>query len=388
MVTLAETKDNIENARATSESRWSLPGDKALTGLDKPQNRNHKQELKWFYHWAREQGLSRKAAANLVGLSDTTLDRIYKGEYVNPSTNSPYPPTQKMLSLIRKIQAHEIRDLKEEHKHYVNTPTTQDIWQLIDLAVDNGTIAKIWGDSHIGKTHALEWYRDLHNHGRTTYIRCRTSSGVQGLCRQFAEALRLPSTRKGYEDLKRRVQECLGPDDIVLVDEVHLLEATYNRRSKISCFEFLREVHDICKVPMVICGTTTARDEFELGTGEHAKLLQQTDRRGLFELNLPPTVPVADVRAIAAHYKLPFPKPRFTYDKEDKCKYDRWRNYENKDEGFQLMEDFAHAHGIKRIFLTIREGQKLAANDSKPLSWNHVVRAHRIIAKFAQQPKT
>ena len=347
-------------------SGWNIAGDQVAAGSRRYQRADDGELVQWYFHFAQAQGWSMAEAASRAGVDTSTLSRVLRGEYRNDK-RQVLPPPAKMLSRLRMMRDDEAESRTVRNRTRIDTPTRRLIWQVCEKVRRQRSMGMVFGDSHIGKTYAVRWYEQDHNHGITVYIRCSAVSGVQALYKLFADALRISSNTPTYK-LRPRVLETLDENNFVIVDEFHQITHTYRRGSSIAMIEALREIHDRCGCGMLLVGTDVARDEIR--DGHDAKLLRQIDRRGIVKLNLPAGLPVGDVRAVVEAYGLDFPLAR---------KGERWRQLARPDEAhLQICREIALFHGIKRLVLTLQDASHLASKERRELAWDDFVRAHSI----------
>jgi len=343
--------DNRDNARAS----WKFGGDQVNQATAHLPS-DAREALRWFFYWCIENDTARTAAAEIVKVNQSTLHRVYTGKYTDGEGRKILPA--KLVDNIKSFRRiHQKRETLGDVP-FVVTPTVKKIWQICDLAVESNRIAFIWGSPQTGKTFGLEEYRRLHNHGATKYIRIEPSSGIHELMRQIGAECAL-SIKTGYDNLKRRVARAIDRNTLLIVDEIHMLAFTYRSRSKLSCVESLRWLHDVTRCGMVICGTNIWRDEMQ--EGKDKKLLEQMQRRGVFRLQLPDVPPVADLKAITSKaFNLP------------------WPSSENG-RALEVLNHVNRAQGLTAVTEYLRFANRIAAKRKEPLSWDHFLRAWKII---------
>jgi DNA transposition AAA+ family ATPase len=336
--------------------------------------------IRWAYDYARDQEWGWNAAARELGVSTTTLYRMWSDKYRYPMTEKvdgkeqPHPRAGERISLASVCEKIATRKrLIEERStlrtiQFVSTTVYRRITRICKEALLSQTIALIFGESQIGKTESLQEHRRNNNHGQTVYVRMPASAGVQLMMKEIARACRV-SPDSSFENLRTRVFKALDKSKLLLVDEVHQTFTTYQKRSMLKCLEVLREIHDASKCGMVLCGTNVLREQFE--SGEFAQLLKQLRRRGVLELQLPPVAPLEDLNAIANAYGLP-PLKTAVEDKKVVA----------KDEVAALVLAIAEEYGLGRYIKFLAMGSRHASKKQQRYGWQHFMHSYDIMARL------
>ncbi|MBX3736714.1 MAG: ATP-binding protein [Candidatus Didemnitutus sp.] len=373
------TTTDTQPAATEQWSGTNLAGDIVEIGIKK-----HKPEfqgdLRWWFRYSLEKKMSQAECAAELGVDGSTYSRVMRGEYKNEN-NGYLPPPAKMLSRIRVLR-NQLRIVTEEQrKSRVVTLTTKEIHQVCRKAWDDKQIAFIFGNSHVGKTENLLWFRDENNHGATIYVDLQAVSGVQDIYREFARALGLGADG-AINKLMPRVHNAIDKSNLVIVDEFHSITHAYQKGSAIRMINALKSIKDRTGCAMVICSTDVGRDEIE--KGKDAKLLQQLNRRGVIKLHLPSALRVADVRAVVRASKLDFP------DAPKGTRKDLWKHLREDNPNFvglDLCERIAYNHGIKHLFSVIADGKKMADRAERALEWDDVLEAQAIYDALSNPKK-
>lgn len=336
----------------TARATWSFGGDRVMASTQKlPEDA--RDALRWFFYYALENEISRQDAATLLKVDQTTIFRVYSGTYRDAAGKLIVP--KKLVESIQTFRRIEEKRADLGKVPFVLTPTARRIWQVCDLVQTSNRIGSIWGTSQTGKTTALEEYRRQNNHGQTKMIRIEPQSGTHELMRQLGRECAL-SVKTSFDNLKHRVRRSVDHNNLIIVDEIHELAFTYRQRSKLSCIELLRWLHDVTKCGMILCGTNLWRDE--LREGKDKRFLEQIDRRGVFNVQLPSEPTDGDLRAIFGHYELTWPT------------------------GFalEMIRDVNRRQGLTAITEFLRFGKRIAKDE--PLAWDHVVDAYLTITQL------
>ncbi len=357
-------------------SQWegtNLAGDVVEQGISK--NRpEYQDDLRWWFRYAHvEKNMSQSMAAGMLGVDGGTYSKVFRGTY-NAPQGGILPPPAKMLSRIRVMRAQEKEKADARNQGRVMTPTVEEIHWVCRKAWNDGQIAFIFGESHIGKSEAVLWFRDDNNHGATIYVDLQGCYGVQDVYRAFARALKI-SPDTPISKLVPRVMAAIDRTNLVICDEFHYLTYGYQKNGSVRMVNAIKAIKDRTGCAMVLIATNVARNEFVEGTGREAKLLKQLWRRGVIKLQLPDALRVGDVRAFAKTYDLEFPAAP---EREDD---DIWKKFRITHPDFvalDLTERIAHDYGIKHLVAVIHDGQRLAKKRGRALTWKDVIEAQRV----------
>ena len=370
------THDTPPTDDSLKPSGDNLTGDLVEIGIRKYSEEFH-DDLRWWFRFAHvAKAMSQAEAATQLGIDTSTYSRVFRGEYKN-GQGLMLPPPAKMLSRIRIMAAQERDAQTRNNIGRVMTPTVQLIHDVCNKAWRDRQIAMIFGESHVGKTYGLTWFRDENNHGATIFVDLQGAAGVQDVYRAFARALKLSDTAP-INKLMPRIFASIDKTNLVICDEFHHITYAYQKRGAILMLNAIKAIKDRCGCAMVICGTNVARDEFETGTEK--KLLKQLWRRGVIKLQLPDALPVGDVRAFATAYGLPFPPAPANEDD------DLWKSLHENHPTFtaaQLCDDIAYNYGVLHLASVLTDGKKIAAKRNRPLKWDDVIEAQRTFTRLA-----
>jgi len=342
--------DHVKLAVAGARSTWPFGGDH-ITQVTAAMSEDEREALRWLFYHSLENGISMADAAKAIHYDVTTVYRVFKGDYA-----------AKLDGIVESVESYQRIAMERQGikaATFVETPTVKKIWQLLDAVVAYSSIGFLYGASQIGKTWALEEYARRHNHGSTKYVRLASSSGVQLLMKLFAEECGF-SPRGAFDALRKRVFKALDSNVLVIVDELHLAFFTYHKTARLAVLELLREMHDRCRCPMILCGSKVADDEIE--RGPQKDYLEQLRRRGVFRVILPDYPSKSDVRAIARSFGLDTPDGPAA----------------------ELVTEVLRRSGLKAFTSYLQAATKLASNRKAALAWGHFIEAHDVIARLSK----
>jgi len=308
--------------------------------------------LWWFYCHARTKGYDLKEAAKEIGKDSTTLYRVWTGKYGASLDN-----------ICQDVARY--RKLTEERSTRIRLDFVEtSIWRIVDrvcnAALVSQSIAFIWGDSQIGKTAAVEEFHRRNNHGMTKMVRMPASAGVQLFMRELARAC-FVSPDSCFEKLRDRVLNAIDDKTLIIIDEWDEAFISYQHGSAIKVMEVIREIYDRTRCGVVLVSSNLGRDEME--NGRYAELLKRFNRRGTIKVQLPAHPPQADLDKISKKFGLP-PADGIAAD---------------------VVKDMIHTSGLGMYIKFLQSACVMAAKEKKPVSWDHFVQAHDIIAKLSRQ---
>jgi DNA transposition AAA+ family ATPase len=314
----------------------------------------HRDLLRWMYGYCREMHWSWDQFQGHTKLNKNTFYKLWTGKYTDADGNRISAETQCIaIARIKKlvVERADIRPAK-----FVETSIFKRIDKICQETRLMQTITMIYGESQIGKTVSLEEVTRRNNHGQTAFFRIPAASGE--FIREFAKACYI-SPKNSISGIRDKIFRYLDHTKLLIVDELHLVFEIYNSRQVMRTMETLREVHDKTKCGLVLCGTDVFRRE--LATGDHAKMLNQLRRRGIYELQLPATAPMADVDAIAASYAL---KPA-------------------TGEAADLVKLIIVRDGLGKFTRYLAKASQMAARNKDKLGWDHFIKVHLLTQKMS-----
>lgn len=321
--------------------------------------------VRWLHHYARGQQWSWDELAKAVGFSTTVIYRIWTDKYRYPAGSNKagdrIPIDKQVTAILRLKRISDERDAVHSSGFVENS-----VWKRIDWLCNRAFIRQkigfIYGESQIGKTTGLIEHARRNNHGQTSYVEIPPGAGLQLMMRHIARALFVNSSTC-YEKLIDDVAAALDPSKLLLIDQVHRIFVTYNKRSIMKCLDALMYLHDVSKCGMVLCGTHIFRDQLRFG--EFAQFLKQLRRRGLYELQLP-AVPIRDDLDLMAE--------QFGLEPAD-------------GDAEPIVLQIARDWGFGQYVTRLTDAAELASKKKEKLNWGHFVRASQIVDNMAKEVK-
>jgi DNA transposition AAA+ family ATPase len=329
---------------------WHIAGDQMTRGTFKYKD-EVREPLRWFYEVCRIESISMTQAAKILGLSPSTLSKVYSGNYEggNPRT------VAQAINSYRRVwnERQSVIDTG-----FTKTTISEKIFSICNLALKYKAMGLIIGPSQIGKTTALQEYTRLNNHGRTKFVRVPVAAGIYMVLQEIARACRI-SPNSSVIDLRQRICNALDENTLIIIDEVHQTFSTCNRKSRMKIIEMLREIHDLTKCGMVLCATPIF--EHEMVEGKLKELMEQLSRRCVYRVHLKDAVklPDKDIISLSTPFGLK----------------------EIDDESLEIVRTVLQISGIGMYVRFLQAGKELAKNKKQTFSWKHFIEAHDIIKK-------
>ncbi len=376
-----EIETQLADAKQPDCTHWNIPGDMAETGISK-QPPETAEKLRWIFRYITENRLTQADLARLLNIDGSVISRVFRGTYTDQN-NRILPPPAKMLSGIDALRKSELEKARNR-KDRVMTPTVSKIWALCHKVAGrdrNGEAVEgekrlmgfVFGDSHIGKTSAVKWYRDEFNHGSTLYVDLQGISTEAEILREFARALNISPDRT-KEKLRASIFKAIAPETLIIVDEFHHITYAIQKKASVRLINALKAIKDKTGCAMVLISTSVGRDEMD--SGQEKKLLEQLNRRAVLRLNLPKGIPVYDVRAVCAARGLSFPPAPARPRDGSGQNTDTWaRLLKGADVAdlahLRILEDIAYNRGMECLFTNIDDAKRFADRLGEPFGWKH-----------------
>ena len=207
-------------------------------------------ELTWFFDYGRGRGWRNRnwgdalVQKNGEGYSATQISRLWSGSFEGSFDN--------ICSAVHVFMEQTVARQKMSSEDVcVETTVYSTIMENAKLAKARSTPIIITGRTSIGKTFGLEQYR-LQNITQVKRFRCRPFSAYE-FHQSFAKAVGVTGKHRKEEILDECVR-LLGPDKMLIIDEMHELALCSEKNRKI-IIENLRYVLDESGCSAVLCGT-------------------------------------------------------------------------------------------------------------------------------------
>ena len=199
--------------------------------------------LKKIIYMVEHENVSQREIARESGLSQTTLSQFIKGQYPGDSGMVEGKLSKWLRSRKRKSKyAKILRGAKD----WADTPSASKILALLEFCHLAGLMGLVFGASGIGKTRAIENYRETYPN-----IFIATMSGAHGgvssALEEVAAAVGLKEVPGRPARLLREIIRTLtGTRGLLIVDEAQHLA--------VSALESIRAIHDSAEIGVVLVG--------------------------------------------------------------------------------------------------------------------------------------
>lgn len=329
-----------------------------------------------FLHCTSERApMTRHEFASRIGFNHSYVYKIMNGTNKD-AKGTPIKMSAKFLEALQAFKKTEVQTARgAPSAKVIKTPTLQRIQFGCDIARESESPVFLTGPSQVGKTVALKHYTLNNNHGRTVYVRLAAAAGLNGMLRAIAKGIGGIGLKANNATILEGIKTVLRPGMLLILDEFHELLHTYRKQSAFKCIEVIREIYDNAGCGMLICSTNLLLTFMEDNRGQ----LEQFLRRGVHRIPLPPAPTVGDVRAVVGDIGLTFPK------KSDVVTVTH-QGASISDQPYEFLREVSRKEGLKAITERLRYGLKIARKAETPITWEHVTKAHVIIATAAIQP--
>jgi DNA transposition AAA+ family ATPase len=335
----------------------NLSGDVVTVATAAIPDETQRMLVRWSFDFAKSNDWDWKEASAQFKISTTVLFRVWSGKYINPKTGQPVALDGFCESVARFKALAEQRNAALTRLPFVETSTWRKIDHICTEALVSNTIAFIFGDSQVGKTRCLKEHARRNNHGQTAFVDT-PGDGVQGLCMDIARALHIGTS--SFDKTFRRIVTALGPNKLLILDDVHVIFECYQKTSIARCLTLIRKIHDRSGCGLVISATDVFATD--AAKSEFRNTMKQFFRRGPLTLQLGTQPPWEDVVRIVEHYQLPAPKGGVE----------------------ETLRTLARHDGLGKITKFLAGAARSAAKKRQPFAWNHFERYYDITKRMAQ----
>lgn len=315
--------------------------------------------LTWLLDVAEQHGWSLNTIASKVGVSYKPIHGVLTATYGASPDN-----ILRRITLFR--ERHESSKLVAEIP-FVETSIARRIWRSIDYARSYSRVVSIIGESHYGKTWAIEEYqrrKQAQGDDSVIIIRMPVSPSPHRVCLDLCEAMGI-SRNLSYAKANYQLRQKLTARHTVIVDECH--QATDAAIRGWTTIEMIRELRDTTRCSLVLVGTNVWGRAL---TGEIVKSwgtrLDQTLKRGI-TVQIPSRLLYEDMRLIWQACGLPDPDSSTPAGQAI----------------LATVEDIIDRQGLGIYTDKLCTASTAAANIGKPLSWEAFMATHKQLEDFA-----
>jgi DNA transposition AAA+ family ATPase len=342
----------VLSARAqalTSTPRFTIDGPRIIAATAAlPEDQ--REAIRWLHYYATEYDLSLEELAaklrrpNGEVYNKNTLYKVLTGLHEADCAN-----ITKAIVDFRKIADERA---STHRAPFIETSLSKQIWEVCDYARQSQEICLVYGDGQVGKTTALEEYKNCNNHGRTQMVRMPTGGKLRNFLQVCATYVRVSPSRE-TSDLRLRIALSFDENMLLIIDEVSQVFA-HGSKVQTTTLDYIREIYDTAKCGIVLCATKVAYDEMQ--RGKHSILFQQLDRRMAVQVALPSILPESDLNRFADDYGLP---PAAKQDARIQ----------------QFQKSVIEKRGLGVWCKRLQSGSRIASKRGEKMQWKHVLLA-------------
>jgi hypothetical protein len=306
-------------------------------------------EVVWLTDFARLRGItSFGKLAKEIGVSETTVSLVLRGKYGAG------------LAGFAATVAH-FRELWTERQKIGAEPWVRElsivrrIYPFLELVRTANQIGIIWGENQSGKTKTLVHY--CREKPLSAYAKLPPGGAVVPSMQAIAKGRGGLSTKK--RDLRDMLIRRFHSQWLLIVDEFH--QTIKGQRLKAETIDRIREIHDDCFCPVVLCGTETVNEMMDEEI--HRKFLGQIGNRGVLRLKIPTAPEPEDILLLARAYGI-------TSEPDKKS--------------LEIANQIGRENGISKLTDYFKIARQLAANAHAPIAWHHFRTTHATLDSWSK----
>lgn len=299
--------------------------------------------LTWLYELMLEEQWNYKEAGNRIKFDGSNLGKVFRAKYQGSLEN--------VIHLIEEFRREWLETNGKTLPDFVETGDTEKIFFACEKSANNGEVAIVYGPLGEGKSYALEEWCNR-NPKTSRYIRLRSGDSYGAFLQNIGRSLGL--TSKTILGMKNAIFSKLKRLKIraIIFDEYHLPFTTTTDKVALKCSEFIRDIRDIVKCGIVLCGTDVIpkllTDSF------WGKALEQLTDRGNTVVRLLKRKNSQGLGGFYAHYSLP--------------------KTPNKD-AREIITLIVKKHSLRKLVFALRDSFRAACKLSQEHTWDHFVDA-------------
>ena len=249
------------------------------------------ESLVKLFNLGKSRGWSFDQVGKSVDYSGATVSRLFAGKYEGA-----------MRAVIEKVDAYlelEAERQKMTSDLFIETSTWRKVQAACDLAIKRNAIVRIVGPSQVGKTYSLKEYMRRAKF-QVCYLRVPAAPTFKLIVEAVCDAVGISSSLR-VDEARPRVAKAVGPNTLLIIDELHELIMSAGKGTAMKCMEWIREIWDNSGCGMALCGTSALEDDL-INDPKMKGWLGQLDQRCIRVLNLPNRIPDDDIDLAAKTY--------------------------------------------------------------------------------------
>lgn len=283
-------------AIAAMQRKQQTPGDVVYRATaDLPEDQ--RSAIRRMHSIAVENDWSNAEVGEKLRVSDSAISLVFRGKYEAGLGNI----TKAMRDF---IQLHDSR--REGRKlAFIRTKLYDEMETICDKSRTYQKLSFFFGDSQIGKSENLKYYKESHNHGNTVYVEMPTGGALIHFLTKLCDIFKIGA--QGREtDMRRRILSAFDDRMLLIVDEAHRCipdRSTGVPRTAIKTVDFIKELFNERQCGVVLCATNVFLKA--INEGEWSRTLEQLWRRRWCARQLPAEPSREDLNIFADSYGLP-----------------------------------------------------------------------------------
>jgi DNA transposition AAA+ family ATPase len=243
----------LQNTGNSAHSRINLP--LSLHNWKDVDEKFH-DDLLWFHQHLLDQGMNWDEAGEAVNYSRNSVYQFLRG-----MSQGSYENFCKSIRSYKRIV--EERATIQRQAFAENT-FTRLIFSAFDYALANNCMMMVVGESGLGKSTAMQAWRDRNNHGRSVYVDTPPAGGLKGFL--AAIAARVGANKNApIPQMLHAVTQAFNPNRILLLDNLHRAIPA-DPRSAPKIFDVIQYIFDETSCSVGISATARLDGEMRSST--------------------------------------------------------------------------------------------------------------------------
>jgi len=249
------------------------------------------EAIEWLWGYSvNKLACSKMALCDATAMEWPQLHSVFSGAASESKT---------LMDEVLQAVARLKRQAESKREKLVVTPVTRRICETLDYCRDWRAMVTVKGPTGRSKTSTALWWAEENNHGRTSYIRMRSSCSRRMLVMAISQAKNIGVSGKKTLELEERLFKAFSPRNVLIIDEAgHLIPRCGQGTSAI---EFVRDIHDICGCGIALIFTDVYLQEMR--QGRLANYFEQFFGRIKFEMTIPQEVRKDEVLAVVKNFR-------------------------------------------------------------------------------------
>ncbi len=354
-------------AQRASQRKYRLQGD-IVNQATKDHDDRTRTALRWLHMHAQEEDISLGELAIRLKKENRTAysqDSVYQA-----LTGRRLGGMEKLVESIESYREYAEREAGTTQSGFIRTRFYDRFEQCAQKALRRHRPYFIFGPEQIGKTENAVQYSHEHNSGETIYTRMPAGGALTYFLAETQKSCGIIGQfRTG--DLRRKIRDAFDPRMLWIIDEMHQCVPPLSGHSGMHTLEFIREVIDHAKCGAVLIGTDVWRKAV---TDKNSQpFLRQMRKRGIGELDLPPSLVMGQLDEFAKGFKL---KPAPDHVIKVTVTSDSGEKLELKENPRRLQTQVVEAEGLGRWIAILQDASDMANDAGTAFQWGHVIKAH------------